>query len=60
MLLVWCRDARFFLVHDTKTEADVPNEHKMYRMVIKYPKYLFNIPNGHQIYQHFPILGPEN
>jgi hypothetical protein len=27
--------ARFFLVRDTKTEKNVPNEHKM---VIKYPK----------------------
>jgi hypothetical protein len=32
--------ARFFLVHDTKTGKSVPNEHKMYRMVIKYPKYI--------------------
>jgi hypothetical protein len=32
--------ARFFLVHDTKFGINVPNEHKMYRMVIKYPKYL--------------------
>jgi hypothetical protein len=28
-------------------------------MVIKYSKYPKNIPNGHQIYQHFPIWGPE-
>jgi hypothetical protein len=34
-----CRVARFFLEHDTKTGKNVPNEHKMYRMVIKYPKY---------------------
>jgi hypothetical protein len=27
-----------FLVHDT-TGKNVPNEHKMYRMVIKYPKF---------------------
>jgi hypothetical protein len=31
--------ARFFLVHDTKTGKNVPKEHIMYRMVIKYPKY---------------------
>jgi hypothetical protein len=30
--------ARFFLVHDTKTGKNVPKEHKMYQMVIKYPK----------------------
>jgi hypothetical protein len=28
--------ARFFLVHDTKTGKNAPNEHKMYQMVIKY------------------------
>jgi hypothetical protein len=43
------RVARFFLVHDTKTGKNVPNEHKMYQMVIKYPKWLQNIPNGHKI-----------
>jgi hypothetical protein len=32
------RVARFFLVRDTKTGKNVPNEHKLYRMVIKYPK----------------------
>jgi hypothetical protein len=30
-----------FLVHDTKTGKNVPNEHKMYQMVIKYT----NVPN---------------
>jgi hypothetical protein len=28
------RVARFFLVHDTKTAKNVPNEYKMYQMVI--------------------------
>jgi hypothetical protein len=32
------RVARFLLVHDTKTGKNVPNEYKMYQMVIKYPK----------------------
>jgi hypothetical protein len=32
------RVARFFLVHDTKTGKNAPNEHTMYQMVIKYPK----------------------
>jgi hypothetical protein len=27
-------------------------------MVIKYPKCLQNIPNGHKIYKHFQIYGP--
>jgi hypothetical protein len=30
------RVSRFFLVHDTKTGKNVPNEYKMYQMVIKY------------------------
>jgi hypothetical protein len=34
-------------VHDTKTGTKIRNEHKMYQMVIKYPKCLENIPNGH-------------
>jgi hypothetical protein len=33
------RVARFLLVHDTKTGKNVPNEHKMYLMVTKDPKY---------------------
>jgi hypothetical protein len=32
------RVARFVLVHDTKTGKNVPNEHTMCQMVIKYPK----------------------
>jgi hypothetical protein len=53
------RVARFFLVHDTKSGTNVPNEHKMYQMVIKYTKYPYvNIPNGHKIFQLFPIWGP--
>jgi hypothetical protein len=33
------RIARLFLVHDTKTGKNVPNENKMYRIVIKYSKW---------------------
>jgi hypothetical protein len=29
------RVAGFFSVHDTKTRKNVPNEHKMYHMVLK-------------------------
>jgi hypothetical protein len=32
------RVARFLLAHDTKTGKNAPNEHKMYQMVVKYPK----------------------
>jgi hypothetical protein len=34
------RVARFSFVHGTKSGKNVPNEHKMYQVVIKYPKYL--------------------
>jgi hypothetical protein len=34
---------------------NVPNEHTMYQMVIKYPKCPWNIPSGHKTYQYFPI-----
>jgi hypothetical protein len=39
------RVARFVLVRDTKTGKIVPNEQKMYQMVITYPKCLENIAN---------------
>jgi hypothetical protein len=48
-----------FLVRDTKTGQNLPNEHKIYQIVIKYPKCPYNIPNVHKIYQHFTILGPK-
>jgi hypothetical protein len=32
------RVARFSMVHDTQTGKNVPNEHKMYQMVITCPK----------------------
>jgi hypothetical protein len=34
---------------------NIPNDHKMYQMDIKYTKWQSIIPNGHNIYQHFPI-----
>jgi hypothetical protein len=35
---------------------NVPNEHKMYQMVIKYPKCPYNIPNGRKIYPFFNLM----
>jgi ribosomal protein S27E len=32
------RVARFFLVHETKTGRNIPNEHKLYQIIIIYPK----------------------
>jgi hypothetical protein len=49
------RVARFFLVHKTKTGQTVPKEHKLYQVVIEYPKCPWNVTGGRKIYQHFPI-----
>jgi hypothetical protein len=46
------RVARFFLVHDTKSGTNVPNEHKMYQMVIKY----FNFSQSEAL-ENLPKLG---
>jgi hypothetical protein len=46
-----------FLVTWYQKRKNVPNEHKVYQMVIKYLKSPENIPNGHKMYEHFPILG---
>jgi hypothetical protein len=43
-VLVLHRVARFFLVQDTKTRKNIPNEHK----IIKNPKCSEKIPNGHK------------
>jgi hypothetical protein len=37
-------------------EKNVTNEYKIYQIVIKCPKFPLNIPNGHKIYKHLPIL----
>jgi hypothetical protein len=36
------RVARFFFVHDTKTEKNVPNEHKMHQMVMSAQVHIIN------------------
>jgi hypothetical protein len=40
---------------DAMSYPNVPNQFKMYQMVIKLPQCSKNIPNGHTTYQHFPI-----
>jgi hypothetical protein len=37
---------------------DVPNDHKIYEIVIKVTKWPQNILNGSTIYHHFPFQGP--
>jgi hypothetical protein len=38
MVIELPRVVRFFLVYVTKTVKNVPNKHKLYQMVIKYPE----------------------
>jgi hypothetical protein len=38
---VWLRVARFFLVQNTKKGRNIPNDHKMYQIAIKYTKLFF-------------------
>jgi hypothetical protein len=37
---------------------NVPNENEIYLMVIKYSQCPKNIPDAHEIYQHFTFQGP--
>jgi hypothetical protein len=47
----WLRQSfRPGLPDDTKPGKNVPNEHKMYQMVIKHPKCLQNDHNDHKVY----------
>jgi hypothetical protein len=54
---------QIFLVLDTKTGKNVPNEHKMYQMVIKYVRKMFQMAiKSINIFQskalkHLPKLG---
>jgi hypothetical protein len=52
------RVARFFLVRDSKTGKNVPNEHKMYQNSHQISQMSVKIPNTHKICRHFPSLGP--
>jgi hypothetical protein len=45
------RVARFFLVQNTKTWKNIPHDHKIFPMAVKRP-------NGHKIYQYFPLQNP--
>jgi hypothetical protein len=59
--IVWNRVAIFLSVHNTKNGKNIPNKHKMYQMLIKYPKCPQNIPDGHKVYQHFQSMyGSQN
>jgi hypothetical protein len=46
------------MVQRTKTGENIPNDHKIYQMAIKYFQWPKNRPNGHKIYEHFPLHDP--
>jgi hypothetical protein len=45
-------------VQNTKTGENIPNDHKIFQMAIKYFHLPLNRPNGHKIYQDFPLQDP--
>jgi hypothetical protein len=50
--------ARFFLVQTYQNGENIPNDQKLYHTAIHYAKWPKNIPNDHNILQHFPFQGP--
>jgi hypothetical protein len=52
------RVAIFFLVQNTKTGENIPNDHKIYQMALKFFQWPQNTPNGHKIYQDFSLQDP--
>jgi hypothetical protein len=51
------RVARVFLVQHPKTGKNIPIDHKLYKITIKYTKYA---KYASEIYQHFQFQGPSN
>jgi hypothetical protein len=47
-----------FLILQTKTGQNTPNDHKMIQLAIKYPNQPLNISNGHKVYQNVQFQGP--
>jgi hypothetical protein len=56
--VVQIRVARLFLVQHTKNGKYIPNDHRIERIASKYTEWPQNIPNGHKMYQHFPLQDP--
>jgi hypothetical protein len=52
------RVARFVLVQTYQNGKNIPNDHKVYQVALKYEKWPQTTPNGHEIYQHFPFKDP--
>jgi hypothetical protein len=50
--------AMFFLAQHTKTRKNIPNDHKMYPMAMKFTNWPQNIANGNKIYQNLPLQDP--
>jgi hypothetical protein len=51
------RVARLVFVQTYQNGKNLPHDHKLYQTVIDYTKWVYNIPNGPKIYQHFPFQG---
>jgi hypothetical protein len=49
------RVARFILMQHTKTGKNIPNDHILYKMAVKYARLPWNRPNGNNMYKHFPV-----
>jgi hypothetical protein len=49
---------QIFLIPKIPKRENIPNDHKLYQMAIKYRKWPQTTPNGHKICQHFPFKGP--
>jgi hypothetical protein len=47
--ILWIRAPRFSLVQQTKTEENIPDNHKMYQMALKCTKWLQNRPNDTKV-----------
>jgi hypothetical protein len=52
------RVARLILMQCTKTEKNIPNDHKIYQMAVKHTKTPRYRPTGHKMYQHLPVQDP--
>jgi hypothetical protein len=56
-LLIPNQGCQIFPCTCNQNRKNVPKEHIMYQMVIKYSKCPQKITDGHKIYQHLPTLG---
>jgi hypothetical protein len=51
----FARVARFFSVQTYQNGKNIPSDHKLYQIAIKYTTWPKTVPSGHKIFQHFPF-----